>query len=167
MMDSVNLQSGIHEKRLEIDAVKLRIEDLKKNLKAAEGQLTELELDLATLERATAILQGARPKPPLIDITTLPQSAPTYPPPQIEISMRRRHRKSGVALLVHGILKEAMKPMKAEDILPLLIEKRQRMGKASPTMEGMTGVLYRAAKEKVVFTNLGDRVFGLIEWDEK
>ena len=167
MLELIDLQSGIHGKRLEIDAVKLRIDDLRKRLKAEEGLLTELELDLATLERATAILQGARPKPPLIEIGSLPASAPSSSPGQIEISMRRRHRPSGVALLVHGILKEAMKPMKAEDILPLLVEKRHRMGKPSPTLEGMTGVLYRAAKAKVVFTNLGDRVFGLIEWSEK
>ena len=63
--------------------------------------------------------------------------------------------------IVYSILKEARKPMTANQIYPLLLERGKNVKKIV-----MTTSLYRDIKRGVLFKKVKVGTFGLLEWFE-
>lgn len=154
-----DLQEAIQHKRLEISLSRDNIQSVQEDLKSKKRSLHELQLELATLERALSILKGQHQ-------FLSPPTDPTLLALQVPRRAGGRHRPSGAVFVVaENILRVQGRPMTVGEMLPLLLAERDRLGLAHVSKEGMTGVLYRFAKRDHIFSYLGPGKFGLREWD--
>jgi hypothetical protein len=148
-----DLQSAMAEKRHEITLCMDRIDSLKEDIKSCETSLSELEVDLATLERAWSILGGEKLESKNHADQSTQQARPDM-------------RSGSVVELAKQILRTKGEPMNINQMLPLILEKRKSMGLPMVSKEGVAGVLYRAAKRKNAFMHLGRRHFALLGWNQ-
>ncbi len=140
------LKAQIRSKKAALAKLREREEEFKRLQKVMAG-IPKLQADLSALERSLAILKGEEvPEDPrdrkVIDIAT------------IEHLFTRN-----VPRLVYRVLKEAAKPLRIEQIMPLLAA----MGctAVKPTVRG---AIYRNAKPGKIFKVLGPGIFALSEW---
>jgi hypothetical protein len=157
----LTLENAISIKRTEIALARENIGNVQDDLKGKKRQLHELELELATLQRALSIIQGQRiyVSPPMFD-------------GNLPLGLRRRasgrqQQAGAVVVLAEQILRLTNRSMTPGELLPIIIDRRTQLGLSPVTKQGMTGVLYRLAKTNQTFTYLGTGRFGLIEWKGK
>jgi hypothetical protein len=155
---NLSLKDAISIKRHEISLARENIGNVQDDLKGKKRQLHELELELATLQRALAIVQGQRTyiSPPVLD-------------GELPLGIHRRasgrqQQAGAVFLLVEQILRITNRLMTTGELLPIIIDKRTQLGLAPVSRQGMAGVLYRLAKRGQMFSYHGAGKFGLIEW---
>ena len=154
-----DLHEAIKSKRYEISLSRENIRSVQEDLKSKKRSLQELELEVATLERALSILQGQRN---YVSAPPIDGNLPLHTPRR---GSGRYQQAGAVFILVEQILRVEERPMTAGELLPLLIAKRAKLGLAPVSKEGMTGVLYRFAKHNRMFSYLGAGKFGLREWN--
>ena len=157
---TADLQEAIKDRRFQILLSRGNIQSVQADLKSKKKTLQELELELATLERALSILQGQSRYAPTAHNTELPLDTPRR-------GSRNRKDTGAVFALVEDILRVEGRPLRVFELFPLVLSQRAKLGMAPVSREGMTGVLYRFAKLNRTFTYLGAGRFGLIEWQGK
>jgi hypothetical protein len=155
-----DLQQAIQDRRVQILLSHDNIESVKADLQSKKKTLQELQLELATLERALSILQGQSRYAPTSHNFELPLNIPRR-------GSRDRKDTGAVYDLVEDILRVEGRPLSATALLPLVLARRSALGMSPVTREGMTGVLYRFAKKNRTFMYLGAGRFGLLEWQGK
>lgn len=118
------------------------------DLQAEVGKIPKIVADLIALERSLALVKGEEvPEPPEL----LPRS----------IRDRTSIGKS-IPSLVYSVIKEAGKPLKTDQIFPLVLAKGRKVGKLT-----MVSAIYRCIKNGQLFTLVAPGTFGLIEWSEQ
>jgi hypothetical protein len=155
---NLTLEDAISIKRREILLVRENIGNVQDDLKYKKAQLHELELELATLHRALAIVQGQR------NYVALPVIDGELPIGIHRRASGREAQAGSVFLLAEQILRVANRSMTAGELLPIIIDRRTQLGLAPVTRQGMAGVLYRLAKRGEMFVYHGSGKFGLKEW---
>ena len=70
--------------------------------------------------------------------------------------------KESIPNLVYSVLKEAGKPLRAEQIIPLVAAKGRQVEKVS-----MLGAIYRGIQKGQLFKLVSPGLFGLLEWTEQ
>jgi len=154
---TADLLEAIKDHRFQILLSRGNIQSVQADLKSKKQSLQELELELATLERALSILQGQRRYTPNILNGQLPLNTPSR-------ASRYKNDTGAVFALAEDILRVEGRPLSVRELLPLVQSRRAKLGMTPVSKEGMTGVLYRFAKANRTFSYLGAGRFGLIEW---
>lgn len=157
---TADLQEAIKDRRFQILLSRGNIQSVQADLKSKRQTLQDLELELATLERALSILQGQRRYASPILNGELPLNTPSR-------ASRYKKDTGAVFALAEDTLRVEGRPLSVRELLPLVLSRRAKLGMTPISREGMTGVLYRFAKADRTFTYLGAGRFGLIEWQGK
>lgn len=153
----VDLPGEIKSKRHAVEKARQRVEALKIDLKREEGSLADLELDLATLERALSITRRkARKGSAEILAQAHSEHASGKPPSGNPFAIQ------SIAVVAETILREAGRAMTINELYPLLSERRKQSGSSDVSKDAMSGVLYRKAKKQKVFKYVGPGTIGLL-----
>jgi len=143
-----------------IDALKAQIKNKKaalaklrdqeeefKRLQKAISLMPRIEGDLAALERSLKIVKGEE------------DSGTQITPQTGSLTMADMFGRESVPQLIYSVLKEAAKPQRIEQIMPLLAARG-----CTATEPTVRGAIYRNAKIGKMFRLVAPGTFGLTEW---
>ncbi|MCH8042025.1 MAG: hypothetical protein IH977_17050 [Nitrospinae bacterium] len=140
------IKTQIAKKKTALEKLKEQEVALKK-LQAEVADIPKLEADLLALDRSLSIIKGEEVSEP----TSL--MAP--------FGISRNGRSGSIPNLVYAILKEAGKPLRSNEIIPLVVARG-----CKSTKQSVLGAVYRVAQSGKLFTLVEPGLFGLQEWSE-
>lgn len=151
--EATAIKSLIKKKRAALTKLKEQEAELRK-LQAAVAAIPKVSADLAALERTLRMLNKEE--------EAEPEGQTQFPQIAKELGQNVVMRKDSIPSLVYSVLKEAGKPMKGDQIVPLIMAKGKKTNKLT-----IIGTIYRCAKKGQLFTLESPGVFGLLEWKEQ
>ena len=140
------IKTQIDKKKAALSRLRVQEEELKR-LQVAVAGIPKLEADLLALERSRSIIKGEEVSEP----TSL--MAP--------FGISRNGRSDSIPSLVYSVLKEAGKPLRSNEIVPLVAARG-----CKSTKQSVLGAVYRVAQSGKLFTLVEPGLFGLQEWSE-
>ena len=143
-VEPIRMQIG--RKKAALSRLREQEEELKK-LQAEVADIPKLEADLLALERSLSIIKGEEVSEP----TSL----------MVPFGISRNGRSGSIPNLVYAILKEAGKPLRGNEIIPLVAARG-----CKSTKQSVLGAVYRVAQSGKLFTLVEPGLFGLQEWSE-
>ena len=140
------IKAQIDKKEVALSRLRVQEEELKK-LQAAVADIPKLEADLLALERSLSISKGEE--------ISEPKSL------KAPFGISGNGRSDSIPNLVYAILKEAGKPLRGNEIIPLVAARG-----CKSTRQSILGTVYRVAQSGKLFTLVEPGLFGLQEWSE-